>query len=134
MNDEEFKEFGDFMAKAAVRHIVLKRIESGVYKIQNSYNNILVIKDDRSAWSVVGVDGRVIVPFKKYGWIDGFQQGLARVRTSGLTIPDDNTFRFYTDLESNTYIEGKENIKEYLNKSHFCFLLVNSITRHWLII
>ena len=31
------------------------------------------------------IDGSVVVPFGKYNWIDGFDNGLARVKTGGVT-------------------------------------------------
>ena len=31
------------------------------------------------------IDGSVVVPFGKYNWIDGFDKGLARVKTGGVT-------------------------------------------------
>ena len=44
-------------------------INSDLYAVQN--------KDYK--WGVVDEDDNVIVPFGKYAWIDGFQNGLAKV-------------------------------------------------------
>lgn len=52
---------------------------------ETNYGNVTVIKNANDEWSVVDNNGKVIVPFGKYAWIDGFKFGLARVRTKGMT-------------------------------------------------
>lgn len=54
-------------------------------KKETKYGNVTVIKNANDEWSVVDNNGKVIVPFGKYAWIDGFEFGLARVRTKGMT-------------------------------------------------
>lgn len=52
------------------------------------YGNIVVIQHPDYKWGIEDTAGNVIVPFGKYDWIDGFDQGLARVkigkRTNGI--------------------------------------------------
>jgi hypothetical protein len=45
-----------------------------------TYGSIIVIQRQDYKWGVTSIDGIEIVPFGKYNWIDGFDQGLARVR------------------------------------------------------
>lgn len=55
------------------------------YRKEMTFGNVKVVQRSDSLWGVVDLDGNVIVPFGKYAWIDGFDHGLARVRTEGLT-------------------------------------------------
>ena len=48
-----------------------------------NYGNVIVVENRDYQWAVIDNNGNIIVPFGKYGWIDGFDSGLARVRTSG---------------------------------------------------
>lgn len=47
---------------------------------ENTYGNVKVIQNNSYQWAVTDLLGKVIVPFGKYDWIDGFDQGLARVK------------------------------------------------------
>lgn len=51
--------------------------------IQKEFNNVIVMRNQNYKWGVIDKDGKEIVPFGKYGWIDDFDHGLARVRTHG---------------------------------------------------
>ena len=42
-------------------------------------SRIIVVQDKDYKWGAVDEDGNVIIPFGKYAWIDGFQNGLAKV-------------------------------------------------------
>lgn len=42
-------------------------------------SSITVIQDKDYKWGAIDEDGKVIIPFGKYAWIDGFQNGLAKV-------------------------------------------------------
>lgn len=53
------------------------------YKSYKEYGNVIVAQRSDYLWGVLDHDGNEIVPFGKYGWIDGFDSGLARVRTNG---------------------------------------------------
>ncbi len=49
-------------------------------KISN-YGDVNVVKNDNHQYGVTDNDGNIIVPFGKYGWISGFDHGLARVHS-----------------------------------------------------
>jgi hypothetical protein len=54
-------------------------------KSEKQYGNVTVIQRSDYSWGVINDKGNEIVPFGKYGWIDGFDEhGLARVRTAKL--------------------------------------------------
>jgi hypothetical protein len=42
-------------------------------------SSLYAVQDKDYKWGVVDEDDNVIVPFGKYAWIDGFQNGLAKV-------------------------------------------------------
>ena len=61
--------------------------------VEKNYGNVTVIERSDYKWGVVDCDGNEIVPFGKYNWIDGFDQGLARVKIgtqSSNLVPNDN--------------------------------------------
>jgi hypothetical protein len=93
----------------------LEDIRLGNVRSSNQYGDVIVVQHKDYQWGVIDTKGRVIVPFGKYGWIDGFDHGLARVRTHkhsgrvGCTIAIiENLF----DIDGRT-IEGKENIQRF---------------------
>ena len=49
-------------------------------KIEKTFGNVIVAQRSDYKWGVTDLEGNVIVPFGKYDWIDGFDQGLARVK------------------------------------------------------
>ena len=51
-----------------------------VNRSEKTYNNVMVIQRSDYKWGVTDLEGNIIVPFGKYDWIDGFDQGLARVK------------------------------------------------------
>ena len=53
-------------------------------------NGIAVVSDNHYAMGVVSINGDIIVPIGKYGWIDCFKYGLARVRTGKRTANKKN--------------------------------------------
>lgn len=82
------------------------------------YDKVSVVRNQEYQWGVVKVNGEVVVPFGKYGWIDGFEYGFARVRTQGHSGRVGNTIAII-DIEDQTptpIIEGKENIQNYYNE------------------
>lgn len=42
-------------------------------------SSLIVVQDNNYKWGAIDEDGNVIIPFGKYAWIDGFQNGLAKV-------------------------------------------------------
>lgn len=56
-------------------------MENKNYIKELNYGNVTVVENKYYQWAVIDNQGNVVVPFGKYGWIDGFDSGLARVRT-----------------------------------------------------
>lgn len=75
---------------------------------EKEYGNVKVIKLKGGKQGVMKL-GDFVVPFGKYGWIDGFEKGYARVRTAGKTTNTKHIVGI-VDLETGTCIEGQENI------------------------
>lgn len=50
------------------------------YKEATQYGNITVVQKFDYTWGVIDADGNEIVPFGKYDWIEGFDNGLSRVK------------------------------------------------------
>lgn len=55
------------------------------YIRETNYGTVRVVENAAYQWAVIDNQGNFIVPFGKYGWIDGFDSGLARVRTHTLS-------------------------------------------------
>lgn len=62
--------------------------------IEKQYGSVKVVRNRNYQYGVTDFWGNVIVPFGKYAWIDGFDQGLARVRTYGRSLSPDNVLSF----------------------------------------
>ena len=86
------------------------------YKSYKTYGKVIVAQSTDYKWGVLDLEGNEIVPFGKYGWIDGFYQGLARVRTHGNSGRVANTVAIFNlDSEANLeVIEGKEDLEDYI--------------------
>lgn len=56
-------------------------METKKYLKELNYGNVTVVENKDYQWAVIDSQGNFVVPFGKYGWIDGFDSGLARVRT-----------------------------------------------------
>lgn len=54
-------------------------------KYRKSYppinSTLTVVQDKDYRWGAVDQQGNVVIPFGKYQWIDGFQNGLAKVKS-----------------------------------------------------
>ena len=48
--------------------------------VENNYGKVTVIERSDYTWGVIDCNGNEIDPFGKYDWIDGFEQGLCRVK------------------------------------------------------
>ena len=85
------------------------------YKSYKKYGNVIVVQRSDYLWGVLDHEGNEIVPFGKYGWIDGFDQGLARVRTQGNSGRVTNTIAII-DLESDKakVVEGRGNLEDFI--------------------
>lgn len=85
-------------------------------KIENKYGNVIVFETSDYKWGVKDINGKEIVPVGKYGWIDGFDHGLARVRTHGefrgswetVFINDPETGEIVSDKQKMAEIEAKD--------------------------
>ena len=53
------------------------------YRSIDVYGDVAIVEDSHYKQGVVSLDGTIIVPVNKYGWIDVFDSGFARVRTHG---------------------------------------------------
>lgn len=62
-----------------------------VYNFEKTFGNVRVVRREDYKWGVIDLEGNEIVPFGKYGWIDGFDNGLCRVRSHGDIIHTKNT-------------------------------------------
>lgn len=51
------------------------------YIVKNNYGRVNVVKNASNQFGIVDNEDNIIVPFGKYGWIDGFDSGLARVHS-----------------------------------------------------
>lgn len=56
-------------------------MEKNGYIKEKNYGSVTVVENRDYQWAVIDNQGNIMVPFGKYGWIDGFDSGLARVRT-----------------------------------------------------
>ena len=50
------------------------------FKKEDIYGDVKVVQNHNNEWGVLDGNDNVIVPFGKYAWIDGFDNGLSRVR------------------------------------------------------
>lgn len=48
--------------------------------VENNYGEITVVEHSDYKWGAIDSKGNEIVPFGKYDWIEGFEQGLCRVK------------------------------------------------------
>lgn len=48
-----------------------------------NYGNVTVVENKDYHWAVIDSQGNIVVPFGRYAYIDGFENGLARVHTAG---------------------------------------------------
>ena len=65
---------GEVILEPSFRHLIPAIGNKELYTVQNT----------ESQYGVLRIDGSVVVPFGKYNWIDGFDKGLARVKTGGV--------------------------------------------------
>lgn len=94
----------------------LQNVLWGNVRDAKQYGNVLVVQHNDYQWGVINTEGKVIVQFGKYGWIDGFEHGLARVRTHKHSGRVGNTIAIVNlDEPSVPVIEGKENIQSFID-------------------
>lgn len=90
-------------------------MEKKDYIKELNYGNVTVVENKDYQWAVIDNQGNFVVPFGRYGWIDGFDSGLARVRTNKDSGKAGSTTGMVIDLfsENPLVIEGKENIQRF---------------------
>lgn len=74
---------------------------------ETKYDNVIVFETSDYNWGVKGIDGQEIVPVGKYQWIDGFDHGLARVRTKG-DLGNTKNVVMIMDPETGEFVTGHE--------------------------
>ncbi len=92
-------------------------MENKNYIKELNYGNVTVVENKDYQWAVIDNQGNFVVPFGKYGWIDGFDSGLARVRTHKKSGKAGNTTGMILDLDTDNpiVIEGKENVQKFFD-------------------
>lgn len=82
------------------------------------FGRISVVQNKAGQYAVIDAEGKEVVPFGRYMWIDGFDSGLARVRTAGVRYNDPNVVAVLDD-DFNA-IQGKDLASYYadLKRSH----------------
>ena len=96
-----------------------KNMANNGYKKEFTCGNVTVVENKNYQWGVIDSQGNVVVPFGKYGWIDKFDSGLARVRThkqSGKAGTNDIGIITDQEEEKPSVIFGRENIQNYYNE------------------
>ncbi len=85
------------------------------YINKTDYGKVTVVENHNHQWAVIDEEGNFIVPFGKYGWIDGFEKGLARVRTNKDIgyIKGRTGIVLGINTDNPIAIIGEENIKKY---------------------
>ena len=80
-----------------------------------NFGNVTVVENKAYQWAVIDNLGSFVVPFGKYGWIDGFDSGLARVRTHKELGRPGFAEALILDVTTDNpqIIEGKENIQRF---------------------
>lgn len=117
--DEEFENEIEQAANALTEKELLKQSEmeyleakaSGDVRSEKEYGNLTIIELTKSRFGI-RCNAGFIVPFGKYEWIEGFDHGLSRVRTHGLTGYTKNITAIFDDdwneITDRKIIEEKE--------------------------
>lgn len=80
-----------------------------------SYGDVEIIELKKGGFGVRN-KGEFVVPFGKYGWIDGFEYGLARVRTYGNTTYTKNIVGVISLDTDGKLVTDPEKIAEFTKK------------------
>lgn len=92
-------------------------------------NEIFVVRDKDFRYGVINISGDVIVPFGKYDWIDGFTNGLARIKlgkqSNGL-VDNDNKWGLI-DINGNEVLSPEyDNIWNFYGKNYSSIVVVKN--------
>ncbi len=88
-------------------------METEKYIVEKECGNVKVVRSTTKEYAVLDANDNIVVPFGKYAWIDGFDHGLARVKSKEGAEGPTNTVAI--NIECNIWLEGKDAI-EYVNK------------------
>lgn len=80
---QEEKFIEAYLTKHKDRKDAMKALKTklGLKKVEAICGNVAVVSDDHYRMGVVSIEGEIIVPFGKYGWIGSFREdGTAPVR------------------------------------------------------
>lgn len=80
---QEEKLIEAYLTKQKDKKDAMKALKTklGLKKVEAICGNVVVVSDDHYRMGVVTVEGEIIVPFGKYGWIGSFREdGTAPVR------------------------------------------------------
>lgn len=84
----------DLLKQSAMEYLEAKA--SGEVRSETKYGKLTIIELSKNRFGIQ-CDAEFIVPFGKYGWIEGFEHGLSRVRTHGLTGYTKNVIGVFDD-------------------------------------
>lgn len=113
MDEDRIKRAADSVSKMEINQDELDAIRLGTNRKVLRCGNLYVIEHQNGDYGVVDSEGHVIVPFGKYGWIDGFSLGLARVRTKGKHGRVGNIIGI-VDLDGPLNIMGQAEVKKHI--------------------
>ncbi|MCH3924313.1 MAG: WG repeat-containing protein [Bacteroidales bacterium] len=92
-----------------------------------TYGSIIVIQRQDYKWGIINKEGIEIVPFGKYNWIDGFDQGLARVRKG---VYADSKWGIINEKGEEVLPVEYDNIWNFLGKNRYSIKIIkNGITK-----
>ena len=105
----------------------------------SNYGSVNVVENDRFQYGVTDNNGNVIVPFGKYGWISGYDHGLARVKSIGGSVQIDlqtgavqNAKWGIIDMEGNEVLPVKyDAVWNFLGKERTSTKVIKDGESHW---
>ena len=95
-----------------------------------NYGDVNVVINDNNQYGVTDNDGNVIVPFGKYGWISGFDHGLARVHS--IRVITDNPKWGLVDKRGKEILPlSYDNIWDFFGKNRKSTKVIHDGTEFW---
>lgn len=96
------------------------------YIKEMNYGNVTVVENRDYQWAVIDGQGNFMVPFGKYGWIDGFDSGLARVRARSMAEQArDSIAEFFHVSADRTGVTVNNHCDEHSNMPKFKWGIIN---------
>jgi hypothetical protein len=93
-----------------------------INRSEKTYGKVTVIQRSDYKWGVIDTEGNIIVPFGKYDWIDGFDNGLARVKIGKITngkADNDNKWGIINEAGKEVLPVEYDNIWNFLGRGRF---------------